>query len=316
MCHIVARFKVTTEFNEEYERSFLFATAQYYQIDKYPFVETIVRQTLQIEKSEVDSKLKLEAYFETLKFLISSHGIDMVDDADLFLRLATQKGTLPLLQFLFNDCTIEIGEKSRFKDALKNAADNGHEALFKELMEYADVGPGIHNDLPLRLAARNGFFEMLKQFCTDQSDFVIPYAKDDQALRDAASRGHYEIFKFLTEQEGVDVTSCDNQALWRAASNGHLEIVKLLFKFRGVYSPSTIDTALEKTALNGHIDVIKYLLNFTGKIHKPSATAVLNAIDNHHNEVTKILVEVSTSPRFPLPQTLSPTKPMRKTRTK
>ena len=73
-------------------------------------------------------------------------------------------------------------------------------------------------------ASETGCVEVVKALLKCGADV---HAKDDYALRYAASDGHVETVKVLLEN-GADVHVSNNYALRWASYNGHLEIVKVI----------------------------------------------------------------------------------------
>lgn len=82
-------------------------------------------------------------------------------------------------------------------------------------------------------------------------------ARDNAAVRWAASNGHLEVVQYLHEH-GADITAQDNETVRYAAENGHLDVVKYLYE-HGADITAQHNYAVRWAALNGHLDVVKYL---------------------------------------------------------
>ncbi|XP_044738962.1 uncharacterized protein LOC123300452 [Chrysoperla carnea] len=112
----------------------------------------------------------------------------------------------------------------------------------------------------------------------------------------AATCGHPEIFEYLLNEVGAEITNYD--VLHWCASNGLLDSLKMLIE-RGI-DVNELDlcykwTALHWAAIAGNVDITKFLLNVDGirvsgssfKRNSPLHYAVLH----NHNEIIKMLIE-------------------------
>ena len=60
---------------------------------------------------------------------------------------------------------------------------------------------------------------------------VDPSARDNYAIRYAASNGHITVVRLLLGDDRIDPSAKDNWAINLAAKYGHLEVVKLLKEY-------------------------------------------------------------------------------------
>ena len=147
--------------------------------------------------------------------------------------------------------------------ALHRAAQNGHVAIVKELLDASN----IHGWTALQWVARNGYVGIVKELLDEAN--VDVNAEDSHgwtALHQAARNGHVAIVKELLDAANVDVNAKDSDgwtALHWAAQNGHVANVKELLGAANVdvnAKDSDGWTALHRAAQNGHVAIVKDLL--------------------------------------------------------
>lgn len=63
---------------------------------------------------------------------------------------------------------------------------------------------------------------------------IDPAARDDEAIRNAATNGHLDIVKYLMEEVGpeygIDPAARDDEAIQLSAGDGHLDVVRYLIE--------------------------------------------------------------------------------------
>ncbi|AVL94569.1 ankyrin repeat protein [Moumouvirus australiensis] len=90
------------------------------------------------------------------------------------------------------------------------------------------LGVDIHidNDLPLRWAARNGYFNIVEYLLNKGANCQ---ALDNEALISACENGFFDVVKLLVSK-GSDIQARENAAIRAATRQNHFEIVKYLIK--------------------------------------------------------------------------------------
>jgi hypothetical protein len=152
---------------------------------------------------------------------------------------------------------------------LSYAAENGHEAVVRLLVEREDVEADSEDRLgrtPLSSAARNGH-EAVVRLLVERED-VEADSKDrfnGTPLSCAAENGHEAIVRLLVEREDVEADSKDGVGqtpLAYAAENGHEAVVRLLVEREDVEADSKDSfgkTPLSYAAESGHEAVVRLL---------------------------------------------------------
>jgi hypothetical protein len=159
------------------------------------------------------------------------------------------------------------------------ASENGSVAVVKLLLSDVRVSAAANaqEDYSLRWAARKGHTQVARLLL--QCPCVDPAAQDNSPLRNAAKQGHYRIvkvrrnnvyyviitliinfsysFQSLLRTGRVDVTACDNFALVSACEGGHTKVVQLLLR-HPLANPNAQDGwAIRYAAEGGHIGVLQ-----------------------------------------------------------
>ena len=109
---------------------------------------------------------------------------------------------------------------------------------------------------------------MVKLFFADPR--VDPSSRDNEAIRESSSNGHFTVVKLLLADPRVDPTAKYNEAISSACTNGKFDVVNLLLADPRVY-PST-----------DYNDVIRWLsYDKEVKSHKVNRSLLANIMDRN-----------------------------------
>ncbi|KAH0533932.1 hypothetical protein FGG08_007454 [Glutinoglossum americanum] len=185
------------------------------------------------------------------------------------------------------------------------AAENGHEAMVKLLLEKrAELEPSDskYGQTPLLFAAENGHEAVVKLLLEKGAKMESTDNKYGQTpLSWAAENGREAVVKLLLEK-GAEMESTDSEygqtPLSWAAESGHEAVVKLLLE-KGADMESTDSgngrTPLSWAAGNGHEAVVKLLLEKGAEMESIGSwnaqTPLSWAAGNGHEAVVKLLLE-------------------------
>lgn len=137
---------------------------------------------------------------------------------------------------------------------------------------------------------------------------VRPAARDNQAVRWAASQNSLDVVRFLCglpQHRGVWPGAGRNKGFAWAAFNGHIDMVRFLCELpavRGVNPGAEHNLALVWAAEQGHLDVVEYLCSLPAERHVDPASnnfAALQFSARHgHLDVVKILCATTATQRI------------------
>lgn len=200
------------------------------------------------------------------------------DTRDMPLLWAVRAGQQAVVKWLLNRVESKaVFDKGAINEALCLAAEDGHEAIMKMLLQHHDdTKPASGSFLERRLlmrAAKHGH-EPIVRLLLPRKDVAADSSSRSAILRealfDAAMAGHEAVIKLLLNQDNVTAdftTSNGYTPLAVAASSGHEAVVKLLLNRDEVSVNSTAShwngdkcTPLNSASENGHVEVVKLLL--------------------------------------------------------
>jgi ankyrin repeat protein len=225
------------------------------------------------------------------------------------LHLASYFGIVPLAENLLSrkgwinklKCYIDVNKRDGFaKTALSCAAEKGHEAMVRLLLEKgADVNSkGEYGMTALHRAAESGDEAMVRLLLEKGADANVKDEDGWTALYFAVSTRHEAIVRLLLEK-GADVSAKDKNgwtALRHAASTGHEAIVRLLLeKGADVSAKDKYGwTALRWAASEGYETIVRLLLEKGADVNakdKYGWTALRQAASRGHEAIVRLLLE-------------------------
>lgn len=145
---------------------------------------------------------------------------------------ASQKGKLPVFQYLTEDTCFHFSPASSFPyifyPALERAAENGHLPIIKHIIETLHFKIASDNTSVLFLAAVKGHLEVVKYLI--KGEYVNVHANDDEVLRLTALYGPLGIVKYLVEEGHANIKARRGEAVQWAVEKGRLDLVKYFIK--------------------------------------------------------------------------------------
>ena len=188
---------------------------------------------------------------------------------------------------------------------LSYAAENGHEAMIKLLLEEGaelESKDSKFSRTPLLWAAEKGHEAVVKLLLNKGADLESEDSLGRMPLSYAAEDGHKGVVELLLEKGAVfelkDTKYGRTPLLW-AAKNGHAAVVQLLLE-KGAELESTDSwdrTPLSHAAENGHEAVVKLLLakgaELESKDNKYGRTPLLWAAGKGHETTVNLLLQTN-----------------------
>ena len=164
-----------------------------------------------------------------------------------YLRLATQRGHLPLVRYLVEEMGSDVTLEDKHGRSLTYlAAEGGHLDILKYLIEEKRA---------------DSQFKTSKEW--NATRFTM--APGRSLVHTASREGHLHVVRYLVEHHGCDPSCKDDEGitpLYLACQEGHMDIVSYLIT-EAHCDPNCISedgqTCLHVASLGGWLDVIKYL---------------------------------------------------------
>ena len=214
------------------------------------------------------------------------------------LMLAASAGHEDVVKLLQNPANINDQDDDGHT-SLSLAAENGHEAVVKLLLENSAkfTDRDELQRTPLSLAAMNGHEAVVMLLLLEYPDNVNDRdINADSPLSLAAGKGHEAVVKLLLENSAnVDNRDFNGRSpLSLAAQNGHEAVVKLLLENSADVNHRDYSriTPLILAAEQGHQAVVKLLLENAADLNirdRNGRTAIFYAQSRGHDAVVKLL---------------------------
>lgn len=210
--------------------------------------------------------LHLAEHLEILRQLIAVAGVDLNTSMEwTALHFAARQGRLDLV-----NCLLEAGADAAAKT--------------------------VEGFTPLRLAAYNGYLDIVQRLL-EVNPAMSADTWGENALHDAAARGHLAVVKLLLAS-GADTESRDNEKctpLHYASQDGHLEVVDaLLDAGADPNGESTTNiTSLHLASSNGGLNVVERLISLSLNVNCQSNTGqtpLHHASEGGHIKVVERLI--------------------------
>ena len=186
------------------------------------------------------------------------------------------------------------------ESSLRCAAQNGHEAVTKLLLENGANVAAANKEgwTALTVAAKCGHEAVTKLLLDHGADVAAGNKESFTALMAAALGGHETVTQLLLDR-GADVAAADingKTALMCAVLGGHEEVTKLLLDNGANVAAANKHgwTALMVAAIGGHEEVTMVLLENGADVaaaNKEGSTALMAAAKGGHEAVKELLWE-------------------------
>lgn len=211
-----------------------------------------------------------DIYFFIPKSKLNKYGLTFDStENDIAFAISGEDGALCAIDDLFPH--FEYVEEPSYNFPIFKAEDD-----FGIVVTW-DVGAGIVSDI------YNGNFKT----------FPGHIKKVNDVLFRAAENGDVEEAK-LALDNGAQIDNRDKNAGWtplqRAASYGHFEMVKFLTE-SGADIHKGYDFAFRRAVSNGHFDIVKYLYDNGADIHFGNEEALHTAVGHGKKEIAQFLIE-------------------------
>jgi len=205
--------------------------------------------------------------------------ININQDNNKAIRLASKKGLTNIVELLLNDSRIDLNDVGINNYIITVAIKKRHIDILKLLLKDPRIDPTFDNNFVIRKVSKKGYSELMKILLNDNPKSwgltrprvdvrykrgakrsVDPSVDDNYPIKIASESGNTEVVKLLLSDPRVDPTVNNNGVIKRAAKNGHVKVVKILLD-DGRIDPTTQDNyALQWSSRYCHTDVVKLLL--------------------------------------------------------
>ncbi|GFY69155.1 hypothetical protein TNIN_21401 [Trichonephila inaurata madagascariensis] len=205
------------------------------------------------------------------------------------LHLATKYGHVEIVQFLISKSADINIQSVDGLTPLHIASVEGHAKIVEILLDgnaKSDI-KNNRNQTPAELAVENGHLHVLKvlspkERCTASSLLCI-----------AASKGFFEIVKYLVSEKSADVhfLSSSGKPIRIAAEFGYRNIVEYFLKLDSSLKEKTL---LHLAVSKGHLELAKYLIAQNVDVNasnEAGLTSVHLAVINGHKNILQILLD-------------------------
>lgn len=228
---------------------------------------------------------------------ISQQAKDYVQrHSDYFLKLATEGGSINIIQSIFSVCNNHTGSLLKYYH-LARAIEKGHANTAEWILGFKSVKSKAHFECNLCLnhAVTINDFNLTKKLLEIPSVLNFFFSQwGGTPLSLSVINGSIDMFKFLLGFEDVHQMGAGyfESAVNSAAQYGRAEMLNTLIN-TGLAYPSLSDNyALRIASLKGKKNIVEILLNVSEvkkNIGARSSEALMYAHDNEHYEIAYIL---------------------------
>jgi serine/threonine-protein phosphatase 6 regulatory ankyrin repeat subunit B len=206
------------------------------------------------------------------------------------LILAARDGFTDVVELLI-DRGAEMESRTSWNyTALKCALEGEHIDTARLMMRKGARKVGI--ELPT--AAKMGMYKIVKLVAEEGGDIDATDEKGLTALAYIIHRKDFAMAKFLLEH-GASIDKADQYGktpLIRAVEKGDIETISFILE-NGAnpnLKKNTGKTALMIAAMDGNLEIVKLLVGKGASIETEGKSALIEAIDNRHDNVAKFLI--------------------------
>ncbi|CAH6421579.1 Hypothetical protein POVR2_LOCUS399 [uncultured virus] len=196
---------------------------------------------------------------------------------------ASERGYLDVLQLLLSDKRTALADLT---ECLEDAINCDHTEVALYLLTF--VGRSDVSDYMFTDVVRTGNHAIVRAILTSYPA-IDPSAEDNEALKIAIGRGHFEVVKILLADNRTRATILYEELLV-AVSAGYLDIVRLLLDGK-LSEPGMPVRVLSTACKTGNMLMVKLLLGYQNVLpHELNNLPLRYARENGYTEIVELLL--------------------------